>query len=193
MTALEQKDRLRASSLQSACVTARTSFHRASLKTDAEQACKPGFVSADLAALPMMAISLGRRLPGASSSLPEGENGPDQSAAGSFGLPALPSVWPCSRWGLPCQPGHPGRGALLPHHFTLTGESVTSRRRYVFCGTFPDLAAGGRYPPPCPLEPGLSSRQACTRPAAIQLAPHPLLVRYHARLSRKRRTRAALS
>jgi hypothetical protein len=25
----------------------------------------------------------------------------------------------CSRWGLPCRPSHPGRGALLPHRFTL--------------------------------------------------------------------------
>ncbi|GIW79989.1 MAG: hypothetical protein KatS3mg105_1796 [Gemmatales bacterium] len=31
-------------------------------------------------------------------------------------------IWPCSRWGLPCQPGHPDRGALLPHLFTLTPE-----------------------------------------------------------------------
>ncbi len=26
----------------------------------------------------------------------------------------------CSRWGLPCQPCYQGRGALLPHRFTLT-------------------------------------------------------------------------
>ena len=30
------------------------------------------------------------------------------------------AAWPCARWGLPCQAGHPARGALLPHHFTLT-------------------------------------------------------------------------
>src|SRR2546423_4852104 len=29
--------------------------------------------------------------------------------------------------------------------------------RYTFCCTFPVLADGGRYPPPCPVEPGLSS------------------------------------
>jgi len=34
-----------------------------------------------------------------------------------------PPIWPCCRWGLPCRPSHPGRGALLPHHFTLTGIS----------------------------------------------------------------------
>ena len=53
-------------------------------------------------------------------------------------------VWPCSKWGLPCRLCCQRRGALLPHHFTLTrarqaiGEhvggvfsaalSITSRR-----------------------------------------------------------------
>ena len=32
-------------------------------------------------------------------------------------------IWACWRWGLPCRRGHPRRGALLPHLFTLTGES----------------------------------------------------------------------
>ena len=31
-------------------------------------------------------------------------------------------------------------------------------RRFTFCCTFPDLTTGGRYPPPCPATPGLSSR-----------------------------------
>jgi len=31
-----------------------------------------------------------------------------------------PHIWSCCRWGLPCRPSHPGRGALLPHHFPLT-------------------------------------------------------------------------
>jgi hypothetical protein len=31
-------------------------------------------------------------------------------------------IWPCSRWGLPCRPCYQGRGALLPHRFTLTGH-----------------------------------------------------------------------
>src|SRR6185437_6587784 len=34
------------------------------------------------------------------------------------GLNCFP-IWPCSRWGLPCQPCYQGRGALLPHRFTL--------------------------------------------------------------------------
>ena len=52
-------------------------------------------------------------------------------------------------------------GELLPHRFTLTARTNlrSSARRFAFCCTFPDLAAGGRYPPPCPAEPGLSSRR----------------------------------
>ncbi len=34
-----------------------------------------------------------------------------------------PHIWSCCRWGLPCRSSHPERGALLPHHFTLTGIS----------------------------------------------------------------------
>ena len=33
--------------------------------------------------------------------------------------PLLAPVWPCSEWGLPCHPCYQGRGALLPHPFTL--------------------------------------------------------------------------
>jgi len=45
-------------------------------------------------------------------------------------------IWPCSAWGLPCHTGYPMRGALLPHHFTLTCRSRRNSRRYIFCGTF---------------------------------------------------------
>ena len=31
-------------------------------------------------------------------------------------------IWPCSEWGLPCHACYQARGALLPHHFTLTGQ-----------------------------------------------------------------------
>ena len=62
-------------------------------------------------------ISLACRLPGRSSNLPEGRNGPE---------PVLPSVWSCSRWGLPSQPvarllvGSYIKELALPHLFTLT-------------------------------------------------------------------------
>ena len=57
------------------------------------------------------------------------------------------------------------------HAFFVTKKAVSSYLtfsplpvaracwRSVFCGTFPSLTAGGRYPPSHPTEPGLSSRQ----------------------------------
>src|ERR1022692_742519 len=36
-------------------------------------------------------------------------------------------IWSCSAWGFPCRQNYSCRGALLPHHFTLTppcGEAV---------------------------------------------------------------------
>jgi hypothetical protein len=72
-----------------------------------------------------------------------------------------PSARPCSGWGLPGQPSHLGcRCALTaPFHPYLIppDQGQTSHRRYLFCGTFPDLTTGRRYRPPCPAEPGLSS------------------------------------
>ena len=38
------------------------------------------------------------------------------------GPPHCSPMCPCSGWGLPCRPCHHGRGALLPHRFTLTGN-----------------------------------------------------------------------
>jgi len=70
----------------------------------------------------------------------------------------------CTRWGLPCPVRHrPGRCALTaPLH-----PYRSKLRRYVFCGTFPDpQRVGGRYPPPCPVVLGLSSRSVSRRAAA---------------------------
>ena len=36
------------------------------------------------------------------------------------------------------------RGALLPPRFTLTTRGFHRRRRFIFCGTFPGVAPGGR-------------------------------------------------
>jgi len=33
-----------------------------------------------------------------------------------------PPIWSCSEWGFPCHNCYQLRGALLPHHFTLTGH-----------------------------------------------------------------------
>jgi len=51
----------------------------------------------------------------------------------------LPRTSPSWRWAL-TSPFHPCR-----------------KRRCIFCGTFPGVAPGLRYRPPCPAEPGLSS------------------------------------
>ena len=50
----------------------------------------------------------------------------------------------CSRWGLPCRPCCQGRGALLPHRFTLALARSPPRGRSLLCGTFPGVAPGGR-------------------------------------------------
>ncbi len=78
-----------------------------------------------------------------------------------------PLIWPCSGWGLPSQPGHPGCWCALTAPFHPYPDSAG---RFVFCGTFPRVTPGGRYPPPCPVEPGLSSRRLLLR-AAAQPAP----------------------
>ena len=92
-----------------------------------------------------MAIHLGRPLPDASC------DRPGQRCENTPALRLAVPTWSCSRWGLPCHPRRRGRGALLPHLFTLTaqfGRSQTARR-FVFCGTFPGVASAGGYPAPC--------------------------------------------
>ena len=55
-------------------------------------------------------------------------------------------IWSCSKWGLPCHRCYQQRGALLPHHFTLTDPALhRGLRRYIFCGTFRRLAPPRRY------------------------------------------------
>ncbi len=87
----------------------------------------------------------------------------DSQRPSSHLLPA----WSCSGWGLPSQPGHPGCWCALtaPFHPCLIPRSwgCAGHRRSILCGTFPRLAAGRRYRPPCPAEPGLSSRRSARR------------------------------
>src|SRR5690242_14405215 len=46
-----------------------------------------------------------------------------------------------------------------PFHPCLCATHVRSRhRRSALCGTFPRVSPGGRYPPPCPVVSGLSSK-----------------------------------
>jgi len=67
----------------------------------------------------------------------------------------------------------PGAGGLLHHRFTLARRR--GARRSAFCGTVPRVAPGGRYPPPCPVESGLSSStpvRAPTRPPGQLVHTH---------------------
>ncbi len=96
-----------------------------------------------------MAIHLRRLLPGALSL-------PTRTVWGSS-IPVLRRevpIWHCSRWGLPCRLRCRLRGGLLPHRFTVTVHAQPS----VLCGAFPGVAPAGRYPAPCFLKSGLSSR-----------------------------------
>ena len=63
------------------------------------------------------------------------------------------SVLSCSEWGLHSLLRYRKSGGLLHRHSTLTGKN----RRFLFCCTGLRVAPTGRYPAPCPVEPGLSS------------------------------------
>jgi hypothetical protein len=121
-----------------------------------QTAYKPGSVPAGQG----MAIHLGHPSPDASRDRP-GRRPED--------MPLAAPIWSCSRWGLPCRPRCRGRGALLPHPFTLTGWGRSRSRRSALCGTFPGVAPAGHYPAPCLcgartfLPP--ASRKAAIRPS----------------------------
>ncbi len=80
--------------------------------------------------------------------------------------PAAP-IRSCSRWGLPCRPCRQGRGALLPHRFTLAiGPRADG-------GLFSVALSLGSPPPAVsrhriPVEPGLSSITPFGVTAAVQ-------------------------
>jgi len=82
--------------------------------------CKPSSVAPALRQAQGEAaiISLGQLLPVGSSSLPADV---PTFVSASCGRDS-PLIWPCCRWGLPCRLSHLKRGALLPHHFTLTED-----------------------------------------------------------------------
>ncbi len=68
-------------------------------------------------------IYLGRRSPVGSSTLPAASDRITLESIRETGRLSL-LIWACWRWGLPCHDRHRPRGALLPHHFTLTGGNV---------------------------------------------------------------------
>lgn len=70
----------------------------------------------------------------------------------------------CSRWGLPSQPVS---RLLVRSYRTVASLPVTvlpnatlSIGGLHFCGTIPRITPAGRYPAPCPMELGLSSRDS---------------------------------
>ena len=91
----------------------------------------------------VMAIHLGRPLPDASRDLPGRRRGNPPAGPQLLGGRRVAPIWSCSRWGLPCHPRCRGRGALLPHPFTLT-LGPEPLWRFAFCGTFPGVAPAGR-------------------------------------------------
>ena len=98
----------------------------------------------------MRIIRLPLALPRWSSNLPGSSEGHGRVLASLFGLAPQGVCHAVA--------AHAGRGALLPHHFTLTSRRSCERRGAVsFCCTFRRVAAPGRYPACCPLEFGLSS------------------------------------
>ena len=68
-------------------------------------------------------IYLGRRSPVGSSTLPAASDRFTMEPIRETGRLSL-LIWACWRWGLPCHDRRRPRGALLPHHFTLTGGKV---------------------------------------------------------------------
>lgn len=76
------------------------------------------------------------------------------------GLRTFPREAPirhCSGWGLPCRPGCPVRGGLLPHRFTLTMET---HGRLFSVALSLGLPPPGVTRHPCFMESGLSSKVA---------------------------------
>jgi hypothetical protein len=111
-----------------------------------QTACKPGSVPSACEHANATIIPLDRPLPDGSRDLP-GRLG-RRRPAGLLDQRDAP-IWSCSRRGLPCRPGYPVRGGLLPHPFTLTISANGCERRFAFCGAIPRVTPGGRYPPPC--------------------------------------------
>ena len=149
-------------------------------RRDSERTCKPGSVPSRqrVRCRGGAAISLGRRLLGASSSLPECGGGPDRPARSCprstlFGL--APGGVCLAR--LVTQPA----GELLPHRFTLTADGRGHRLAVCFLLHFPGPC--GRWALPTTLScgartflpAGLPEGSACR--AAARSTPN--LTSYH--------------
>jgi len=93
-------------------------------------------------------------------------------------------IWSCSVRGFACHPCCHGRGALLPHLFTLTS---VARGGIFSVPLVRQVTLPGRYPAHCPSEFGLSSPPATSRlPAVYRSSGHladcdELIITYRSR------------
>ncbi len=69
-------------------------------------------------------------------------------------------AWPCTGRGLPGRrvTATPVRSYRTISPLPVRDSRVAAPSAVCFCGTFPRVSPGGRYPPPCPVVSGLSSR-----------------------------------
>jgi len=118
-------------------------------------------------------IPLGPGLLAGSSDLP-GDNGRAVRSARQLASPdCCRPIWSCSVRGFACHPCCHGRGALLPHLFTLTRLRPPSERRQAVCflchfpSGYPDRALPGALPcgvrtflPPAPFRTSADGRLA---------------------------------
>ena len=122
--------------------------------------------------------------------LPPGRNAVGCGLPGSSG--GQPSSAPCLallRVGFTEPRRSPG--ALVVSYTTVSPlpGRPDRRRRSVLCGTVPRVTPGGRYPPPCPVESGLSSAGARPPDAAACPARPPSPHRYPVLKDSSRRSR----
>src|SRR4051812_14258796 len=109
----------------------------------------------------MTTIPLAPPLLAGSSDLPGDLVGPSNQRCSAGRLP----IWSCSVRGFACHPCYHGRGALLPHLFTLTRLRTRSVRRRAVCflchfpSSHPDRALPGALP--CGVRTFLSTFAPC--------------------------------
>ncbi len=130
-----------------------------------------------------MVIHLGAPLPAPSSNQPGSTDGPPLT------LPYLVLLLVGFTWH-PTSPPNPVSSYLtlspLPPFRLRRGYGGPCRQgcggRTSLCGTIPGVAPAGRYPAPCPVEPGLSSLHLRTRlrwTAAIWSAPAKIFLPFN--------------
>lgn len=83
---------------------------------------------------------------------------PTRTRLGQRLLPKKPRpIRSCSRWGLPGTKSPAFLGVSYTSVPSLPVHALRRPSAVHFCGTILQLALTGRYPAPCPVEPGLSS------------------------------------